>query len=117
MNVGEQKTFDVNYPDDYAIGELAGTTVKYDVTIKAIRKRVVPELDDEFAKDLGDFANLEALRARVRADLEHQMQARERTRDARRADAAARRAGDRRRAAERCSSARSTAASRSSSAA
>ena len=46
----------MRYPDDYAIKELAGTTVSYDVTIKAIRKRIVPELDDEFAKDLGDFA-------------------------------------------------------------
>jgi trigger factor len=73
MNAGDQKTFDVNYPADYPISELAGTTVKYDATIKAIRKRVLPELDDEFAKDLGDFENLEALRARVRSDLEHQM--------------------------------------------
>lgn len=73
MHVGERKTFDVQYPEDYAIKELAGTTVKYDAAIKAIRKRVVPELDDEFAKDLGDFENLEALRTRVRADLEHQM--------------------------------------------
>jgi trigger factor len=73
MQEGERKTFDVNYPADYPIGELAGTTVKYDVTLKAIRKRVVPELDDEFAKDVGDFENLAALRARVRADLEHQL--------------------------------------------
>ena len=72
-NAGERKSFDVNYPDDYAISELAGTTVKYDVTIKAIRKRVVPELDDEFAKDIGDFENLDALKQRVRGDLEHEM--------------------------------------------
>ena len=74
MAVGERKAFDVSYPADYAIAELAGTTVKYDASIKAIRKRVVPELDDEFAKDLGDFDSLEELRTRVRADLEHQMQ-------------------------------------------
>ena len=73
MNVGERKSFDVNYPDDYPITELAGTTVKYDASIKAIRKRVLPELDDEFAKDLGDFESLEALKGRIRADLEHQM--------------------------------------------
>jgi trigger factor len=73
MNVGDRKTFDVSYPADYPITELAGTIVKYDATIKAIRKRVLPELDDEFAKDLGEFENLEALRARVRGDLEHQM--------------------------------------------
>lgn len=73
MDVGERKAFDVTYPDDYPVAELAGSTVKYDATVKAIRKRVVPELDDEFAKDLGNFESLEGLRARVRADLEHQM--------------------------------------------
>lgn len=73
MNVGDRKTFDVTYPDDYTIQELAGTTVKYDASIRAIRTRVVPELDDEFAKDLGSFEHLDALRARVREDLEHQM--------------------------------------------
>jgi trigger factor len=72
LTAGEQKTFDVNYPDDYAIKELAGTKVSYDVTIKAIRKRIVPDLDDEFAKDVGDFASLDALKTRVREDLEHE---------------------------------------------
>lgn len=72
LNAGDQKSFDVTYPADYTIAELAGTTVRYDVTVKAVRKRVVPELDDEFAKDLGEFESLEALRARVRADLEHE---------------------------------------------
>ena len=72
LNEGHQKTFDVQYPQDYSIQELAGTTVSYSVNIKSIRKRVVPELDDEFAKDLGEFENLEALRARVRGDLEHE---------------------------------------------
>jgi trigger factor len=69
---GEQKTFDVRYPAEYTIPELAGTTVTYDVSIKAIRKRIVPDLDDEFAKDLGSFDSLDALRTRVRADLEHE---------------------------------------------
>ncbi|HEX5475216.1 MAG TPA: trigger factor [Vicinamibacterales bacterium] len=69
---GAAKRFDVTYPDDYTIKELAGTTVAYDVTVKAIRKRVVPELDDEFAKDLGEFDSLAALRGRVRQDLEHE---------------------------------------------
>ena len=72
LNEGHQKTFDVQYPIDYAIQELAGTTVSYSVNIKSIRLRVVPALDDEFAKDLGEFENLEALRARVRGDLEHE---------------------------------------------
>jgi trigger factor len=72
LAAGEAKTFDVRYPDDYTIKELAGTTVKYAATIRAIRKRVVPDLDDEFAKDVGEFENLGALRARVRGDLEHE---------------------------------------------
>ena len=72
LNEGHQKTFDVQYPTDYSIQELAGTTVSYSVNIKSIRTRVVPALDDEFAKDLGDFENLAALRARVRGDLEHE---------------------------------------------
>jgi trigger factor len=69
---GDEKAFDVRYPDEYTIKELAGTTVKYAATLKAVRKRVVPELDDEFAKDVGEFENLDALRARVRGDLEHE---------------------------------------------
>jgi trigger factor len=72
LATGAEKTFEIAYPADYAIKELAGTTVTYDVTVKAIRKRIVPELDDEFAKDLGDFASLDALKGRVREDLEHE---------------------------------------------
>jgi trigger factor len=72
LTAGDAKSFDVQYSDDYTIRELAGTTVKYAASIKAVRKRVVPELDDELAKDVGEFADLAALRARVREDLEHE---------------------------------------------
>jgi trigger factor len=72
LRTDDRKTFDVRYPADYAIGELAGTTVTYDVHVKAIRTRVLPALDDEFAKDLGSFESLDALRAQVRGDLEHE---------------------------------------------
>jgi trigger factor len=72
LEPGSHKAFDIRYPDDYAVGELAGKTVNYYVTIKAIRKRIVPELDDEFAKDLGEFESLDALKARVRDDLVHE---------------------------------------------
>jgi trigger factor len=72
LTAGATKSFDVTYPDDYAVKELAGTTVNYDVTVKAVRKRIVPELDDEFAKDVGEFESLDALRTRVREDLEHE---------------------------------------------
>ncbi len=72
LSAGDSKSFDVVYPADYTIAELAGTTVKYEVTIKAVRRRVVPDLDDELAKDMGEFQSLDALRSRVRADLEHE---------------------------------------------
>jgi trigger factor len=67
--VGETKRFEVRYPDDYEMKELAGTAVNYTVTIKGLKRRVVPELDDEFARDLGEFDTLAALRARVEQDL------------------------------------------------
>ena len=70
MSVGDEKRFPVEYPADYSIAELAGTTVHYGVTVKSMKKRVLPELDDEFAKDVGDFDSLEVLRARVREDLQ-----------------------------------------------
>lgn len=71
MTVGESRTFTLSYPADYAVAELAGTSVGYTVTLKELRRRVVPALDDEFAKDLGEeLESLDALRARVRTDLE-----------------------------------------------
>lgn len=72
MTPGSNKSFTITYPDDYAIPELAGGKVDYTVNLKEIKKRVVPALDDELAKDLGDFTSLEELRARVRQDLEHE---------------------------------------------
>ncbi|MGE5244383.1 MAG: trigger factor [Betaproteobacteria bacterium] len=72
LEAGASKTFTITYPADYAIKELAGTSVEYSVTVKGIKRRVLPALDDEFAKDVGDFATLDGLRQRVRADLEHE---------------------------------------------
>jgi trigger factor len=72
MTPGSSKSFTITYPEDYAIPELAGGKVDYTVNLKEIKKRVVPALDDELAKDLGDFSSLEELRKRVREDLEHE---------------------------------------------
>ncbi len=72
LAAGAEKTFTLHYPADYAITELANQDVEYKVTVKSLKRRVLPELDDEFAKDLGDFETLAALRARVREDLEHE---------------------------------------------
>ena len=60
MAPGATKSFTITYPADYT------------VTLKEIKTRVVPPLDDELAKDLGEFDSLDALRTRVREDLEHE---------------------------------------------
>jgi trigger factor len=72
LEAGATTSFTIQYPPDHPIGELAGTAVSYTVTVKGIKRKVLPELDDEFARDLGDFDTLEALTARVREDLEHE---------------------------------------------
>ncbi len=72
MTTGSSKNFTITYPEDYTIPELAGGKVDYTVNLKEIKKRVVPALDDELAKDLGDFSSLDELRKRVREDLEHE---------------------------------------------
>jgi len=58
-----------SYGADYAAKELAGKNVEWRAAVKEIFTRQVPELDDEFAKDLGEFANLGELREKLRADL------------------------------------------------
>ena len=70
MNVGDERTFSIRFPDDYVGAELAGRDVTYSVSLKSIGHRVLPDLDDEFAKDLGAFESLAALRERVRGDLQ-----------------------------------------------
>jgi trigger factor len=70
LAAGAAKSFRLRFPDDYSVPELASTDVDYSVTVHDIRKRVVPVIDDEFAKDMGEFENLDALKTRVRDDLE-----------------------------------------------
>jgi trigger factor len=72
LETGATKEFTIHYPADYPIGELANTDVSYTVDVKGVKRRVLPELDDEFAKDLGEFDTLDALKTRVREDLEHE---------------------------------------------
>jgi trigger factor len=67
----ETKTFLVDYPDDFSSPGLAGKKVEYVADITAVRKKELPDLDDEFAKSLGgDFDSVESLRTKVREDLE-----------------------------------------------
>jgi trigger factor len=65
----ESREFEVTYPADYERENLAGRTVKFKVVVKAVRKKELPELNDEFAKDLGDFQTLEELKNTVRTTI------------------------------------------------
>ena len=66
MSSGQSKAFRVHYADNHEMTELAGTDVAFHVTVHDVRQRIVPALDDEFAKDMGDFETLDALRRRMR---------------------------------------------------
>ena len=59
---GQELKAEVIYPADYAEPKLAGKTVAYEVEVKAIKKRTLPELDDEFAKEFGDYESWPTLK-------------------------------------------------------
>ena len=69
MSVGEEKTCQVEYPPKYPTEKLAGRKVLFQLRLNEIKKKDLPEANDEFAKDLGDYTTLAQLRERVRADL------------------------------------------------
>src|ERR1035437_5680146 len=67
---GEQRSFEVKYADDFSDKRLAGKSMTYEVDVKGIKTRSIPELNDEFAKELGaDFNSLDELRNRLRENM------------------------------------------------
>lgn len=70
----EVKEVDVTYPEDYGQERLAGKTIRFQLTPKFVRKKELPDLDDEFARDLGDYQNLGELREAVHKSIFHEKQ-------------------------------------------
>jgi len=70
--VGEHKAFDVDYPSDYPDAKLAGKKFHYDADVTAIKVKKLPELNDDFAKDVSDATTLDELRTKIRESLEHE---------------------------------------------
>jgi len=70
LEVGGSTGFGITFPDDYPEGALAGQPAHFQVQLRELREKVLPDLDDEFATSLGDFADVPALRADVRDRLE-----------------------------------------------
>lgn len=67
---GEEKSVSIRYPDDYRTPDLAGRTIRYALTVTAVRERELPELGDDMAREAGDCSTLAELRRQVRTDLE-----------------------------------------------
>jgi trigger factor len=67
---GDHKNFDVQYPADYPDAKLAGKTYQYAVDVLGIKTKKLPEMNDEFAKDVSDAATLDELKSKVRESLE-----------------------------------------------
>ena len=66
MAIDETKGFDITFPDDYRVEELQGKAAHFEVTMLDLRERLLPEVDDEFAKSVGDVATVDELRIEIR---------------------------------------------------
>jgi trigger factor len=78
LSPGDEKEFAVAYPQDYGNDRLAGRTVTFHATLKGIRKKELPDLDNDFAQEVGDYRNLDELRDAMRKQIfverQHQAQ-------------------------------------------
>jgi trigger factor len=69
-SAGDERTFDVSYAEDVSDKRLAGKTFVYTVKVNGIKQKSLPELNDDFAKELGEFTNLDQVRKQVRENME-----------------------------------------------
>jgi trigger factor len=74
LTPGDEKDFQVAYPEDYGSEKLAGKTVKFHAVLKGLRRKELPELDDEFAQELGDYRTVDELTEAVRKAIFSQRQ-------------------------------------------
>ena len=70
VSAGEERTFDVNYPEDTPDKRLAGKTFVYTVKVNGIKQKSLPELNDDFAKELGEFTSLDQVRQQIRENMD-----------------------------------------------
>lgn len=76
MKKDEEKTFSLTLPDEYPTEAMRGKTAEFEIKVTQIQERKLPELDDEFAKDMGAFGSLAELKDRIREDLSANMEQR-----------------------------------------
>ena len=70
LSVGDTKAFDITFPDDYVDESLRSAAAHFEVELRELREKILPDADDEFARSMGDFADMAALRSEVKQRLE-----------------------------------------------
>lgn len=74
LKAGEQKTIDVSFPENYQASHLAGKAAQFDISVKAVNARVLPELDEQFASRFGvKDGGIDALRSEVRSNMSREL--------------------------------------------
>jgi trigger factor len=73
LKIGDRQSVQVNYPDSYPNKEIAGKPVDFSIIVREIKQKVLPILDDEFAKDHGEHASLDELKSAIRKRLEDEL--------------------------------------------
>lgn len=68
LKIGEDKEFFIDFPDDYPDKDICGKKVKFQLHVKEVRYKILPELDDDFARDM-DFDNLDKMKENIREEL------------------------------------------------
>ncbi|MEA2286194.1 MAG: trigger factor [Solirubrobacteraceae bacterium] len=69
VKAGEQRTITITFPDDYGAEHLRGREAQFDVTVSEVKRKELPELDDEFASDAAGFDSLDELREDIAAKM------------------------------------------------
>lgn len=75
MAIGESKAFEITFPDDYRVEALRGKRARFEVELLDLSERILPELDDDFARSVGEVETVEQLRSEVRDALERRAEA------------------------------------------
>lgn len=74
LKAGESKTFEMTFPADYLSKEIAGQTVSFEITVKEVREPILPEVDADFAKELGvEDGDVEKMRAEIETNLKREV--------------------------------------------
>ncbi len=69
---GDHADFEISYPDDFQVETVRGKTIRYEIEVKSVKEKELPDLDDEFAKSLPDIDDLASLKDEIRKNLVHQ---------------------------------------------